>query len=88
MLLGFEVEGVTLGTLCDTVLNQEGRALRGRYAQVVQAEYRSRQSAARAEKYLARVLGVPPSVYWGGAREFLREVRRRVAAAGPGGGDS
>lgn len=86
LLLGFQLDDWDFRVLFRSLIGQEGRRRRSRYAHVaaqVDPEQGRAEEPQRAQSYLEERLEHSDfSIYWGGVDDFLAELAARVAKEG------
>ena len=87
LFLGFQLEDWNFRVVYRSIMGQEGRGRRSRYAHIagqIEPEEGRLLEPERARKYLESYFqGADISLYWGSPEDFLTELLRR-AAANPG----
>jgi hypothetical protein len=85
LFLGFQMDDWNFRVLFRSLMSQEGRGRRNRYAHVaVQIDPEEGRTLApeRARRYLETYFqGADISIYWGSAEDFIRELQRRWEAS-------
>jgi hypothetical protein len=81
LFLGFQMDDWDFRVLFRSLMSQEGRQRRSRYAHVavqIDPEEGSTQEPERARRYLESYFGdADISIYWGSAEDFMRELQQR-----------
>jgi hypothetical protein len=81
LFLGFQMDDWDFRVLFRSLMSQEGRQRRSRYAHVavqIDPEEGSIQEPERARRYLESYFGdADISIYWGSAEDFVRELQQR-----------
>ena len=85
LFLGFQMDDWNFRVLFRSLMSQEGRGRRSRYAHVavqIDPEEGRTLSPERARRYLETYFqGADISIYWGSAEDFIRELQRRWEAS-------
>ena len=85
LFLGFQIDDWNFRVLLHTLLSKEGNNLLSRFAHVsaqIEPEEGRLINPARARRYLERYFARPGdidiNIYWGSAREFLKDLQARL----------
>ncbi|HSJ52770.1 MAG TPA: CHAT domain-containing protein, partial [Anaerolineae bacterium] len=82
LFLGFHMDDWNFRVLFRSIMSQEGRARRGRYAHVavqIDPEEGRILEPQRARRYLESYFqDADISIYWGGVEDFVRELQQRT----------
>ena len=86
LFLGFHMDDWNFRVLFRSIMSQEGRARRGRYAHVavqIDPEEGRILEPERARRYLESYFqDADISIYWGSVEDFIRELQQRVSGSG------
>jgi len=86
LFLGFRLDEWDFRVLFRSLMSQEGRGRRSRYAHVavqINPEEGRIENPERARRYLESYFqGADISIYWGSVEDFMRELQRRWAGGG------
>jgi hypothetical protein len=87
LFLGFQLDDWDFRVLFRSIMSQEGRSRRSKYAHVavqIAPEEGRILEPERARQYLERYFqGAYISIYWGSAEDFVQELHRRWKAVTP-----
>lgn len=86
LFLGFHMDDWNFRVLFRSIMSQEGRARRGRYAHVavqIDPEEGRILEPERARRYLESYFqDADISIYWGSVEDFIRDLQQRVRGGG------